>query len=203
MNKLFSFLKHYKELSTLDLFRKVIFRVLDIIDFRFFRKARCLVFFKSARIILGKNVSLIGYSNNLKIGSDINVYNNCIFELGSASNLEIGNKVIFSYGCIICVTKSLKIGDNVQIGEYSSIRDTTHDYTDFGQPMMLNQDLSKSIVIGNNVWIGKNCLIMPGSVIEDGVVVGANSLVNGTLKKDIIYAGNPIKEIKKRPSHLI
>lgn len=66
--------------------------------------------------------------------------------------------------------------------------------------MMLNQDFSKTIVIGNNVWIGKNCLIMPGCVIEEVVVVnGANSLVNGTLKKDFIYAGNPMKEIKQRP----
>jgi acetyltransferase-like isoleucine patch superfamily enzyme len=63
---------------------------------------------------------------------------------------------------------------------------------------MNNSDISSPIVIGNNVWIGRNCLIMPGTVIEDGVVIGANSLVKGTLKKDTIYAGNPVQEIRQR-----
>ena len=147
---------------------------------------------------MGKNVSLIGGCYSLKIGKDINVYNNCVFELGHDSKLEIGSRVIFSFGCVISANKSLKIGNCVQIGEYTSIRDTTHDYTDYGQPMMNNSDISLPIVIGNNVWIGRNCLIMPGTVIEDGVVIGANSLVKGTLKRDTIYGGNPVQEIRQR-----
>jgi acetyltransferase-like isoleucine patch superfamily enzyme len=39
---------------------------------------------------------------------------------------------------------------------------------------------------------------MPGTIIEDGVVVGANSIVKGYLVKDSIYAGLPLKLIKKR-----
>jgi len=151
---------------------------------------------------LGKNVSLLGSCYSLNLGRDINIYNNCVFELGQDSNLEIGSKVIFSFGCIVSINKSLKIGDFVQIGEYCSIRDTTHDYKENGKPMMNNNDISQPIIIGNNVWIGRNCLIMPGTIIEDGVVIGANSLVKGRLRSQLIYAGNPIKEIQARPTTL-
>jgi acetyltransferase-like isoleucine patch superfamily enzyme len=59
-------------------------------------------------------------------------------------------------------------------------------------------DIVDPIVIGNDVWIGRGCLIQPGTVIEDGVVVAANSVVRGTLKSNGIYGGIPAKLIKYR-----
>jgi acetyltransferase-like isoleucine patch superfamily enzyme len=183
----------------IDWMRKIIHKFNSILSFNFFKRTRAIFYFKSNNIRLGKNISFFGIGYSIKLGRDINIYNNCIFELGPASHLEIGNNVIFSYGCLISAKKSIKIGNNVQIGEYTSIRDTTHDYTDCSKPIMENKDISQSIVIGNNVWIGRNCLILPGSTIEEGVVVGANSLVKGTLRSNQIYGGNPIRELKRRP----
>jgi acetyltransferase-like isoleucine patch superfamily enzyme len=179
-----------------NLIRKIIYKFKLIFRFSILNRLRSLYYFKSFNITLGENVKLLGLSNNLLIGSDINIYSNCIFELGSKSQLVIGKKVIFSYGCVICINKSLKIGNFVQIGEFTSIRDTSHDYN--GTIIMDNLDISDSIVIGNNIWIGRNCFIAPGTIIEDGVVIGANSFVKGHLLKDSIYAGNPIKLIKSR-----
>jgi acetyltransferase-like isoleucine patch superfamily enzyme len=202
MTLLNSIITSFRTLSVIDFSRKIGFKLFALMNFQLYRKWRSIFYFKSLGVRMGKNVSLIGGCYSLKIGKDINVYNNCVFELGHDSKLEIGPRVIFSFGCVISANKSLKIGNDVQIGEYTSIRDTTHDYTDYGQPIMNNSDISSPIIIGNNVWIGRNCLIMPGTVIEDGVVIGANSLVKGTLKRDTIYGGNPIKVIKKRPSQL-
>jgi maltose O-acetyltransferase len=53
------------------------------------------------------------------------------------------------------------------------------------------------IKIGNNVWIGKNCLIFPGSKIEDNVVIGANSIVKGNCEANSLYVGNPAYLKKK------
>ena len=64
--------------------------------------------------------------------------------------------------------------------------------------MMGSEDKKAPILIGNNVWIGRGCLICEGAIIEDGVVVGANSVVKGRLVKDTIYAGAPAKAIKSR-----
>lgn len=185
-------------MSYCDFLRKIIFKLTSFFRYNILRKLRSLLFFKSLNVRLGKNVTLQGQVNSIKLGKDINVYNNCIFELGPKAHLEIGNRVIFSYGCIVNANKLIKIGNEVQVGEYTSIRDTTHDYNDYGKPIIENKDISNSIYIGNNVWIGRNCLIMPGSIIEDGVVVGANSIVKGILISNKIYAGNPLKEIKSR-----
>ena len=84
------------------------------------------------------------------------------------------------------------------IGEYTSIRDFTHNHNLSLITMNKSKDIISSIIIGNNVWIGRGCIIMPGANIEDGVVIGANSVVKGHFKKESIYAGSPIKLLKTR-----
>jgi len=55
-----------------------------------------------------------------------------------------------------------------------------------------------NIRIGNDVWIGGHSIILSGSLIGDGCVIGAGSLVTGKLDPYCIYAGNPIKKIRNR-----
>jgi len=54
------------------------------------------------------------------------------------------------------------------------------------------------IIIGNDVWIGFNALILPGVKIGDGAVVGANSVVTKPVADYEIVAGNPARHIKYR-----
>jgi len=54
------------------------------------------------------------------------------------------------------------------------------------------------VVIGNDVWIGANVVIMPGICVEDGAVIGAGSIVTKDVPPYTIVCGNPAKEIKKR-----
>ena len=56
-------------------------------------------------------------------------------------------------------------------------------------------DLFKPIIIGNNVFIGINTTILPGTKVGDNVVIGAGSLVKGELKSNSVYAGVPIRYI--------
>jgi chloramphenicol O-acetyltransferase type B len=53
-------------------------------------------------------------------------------------------------------------------------------------------------VIGNDVWIGAQSLIMPGIHIADGAVIGARAVVTKNVGPYEIWAGNPAKLIKKR-----
>ena len=193
-----NFLNYYNSLSILALIRLLVFKFLSVISFNLFKKVKAYFYFGSSRIKIEKNVTIKGFCKNSDFGDDIIFYSNSIIELQRDANLKIGSHVIFSFGSLLSCSKSIQIGNDVQIGEYTSIRDTTHDYTDYGQPMMNNSDISLPIVIGNNVWIGRNCLISPGTVIEDDVVIGANTVVKGYLKANHIYAGNPMKEIKSR-----
>ena len=53
-------------------------------------------------------------------------------------------------------------------------------------------------VIGNDVWIGQNAVILPGVHIGDGAIVGANSVVGSDIDPYTIVVGNPAKALRKR-----
>lgn len=53
-------------------------------------------------------------------------------------------------------------------------------------------------IIGNDVWIGYDALIMPGVVIGDGAIIGARSVVTRNVDPYTIVGGNPAKVIRKR-----
>ena len=53
-------------------------------------------------------------------------------------------------------------------------------------------------VIGNDVWIGQNAVILPGVHIGDGAIIGANSIVGNDVDPYTIVAGNPAKPLRKR-----
>jgi virginiamycin A acetyltransferase len=55
-----------------------------------------------------------------------------------------------------------------------------------------------NVIIGNDVWIGKNVLILSGVQIGDGAIVGASSVVTNDIEPYSIVAGNPAKLIRKR-----
>lgn len=57
-------------------------------------------------------------------------------------------------------------------------------------------------VIGNDVWVGAEAMIMPGVKIADGAVIGARSLVTKNIGAFEIWGGNPASLIKKRFSDI-
>jgi acetyltransferase-like isoleucine patch superfamily enzyme len=193
--KLFSY---YKKLTLLDFLRKAFHAVIQRTQWNIVRKVTAFYYFKTSAVKLGKNVRVYGLPNKIKIGPQTIFYDNCIFEFGHESEIHIGSNVLFSYGVVFACRQKITIGNDVQVGEHSSIRDTTHRYDEMNQPMKYAKDISDPITIGNDVWIGRGCLILPGTIIEEGVVVAANSVVKGNLEKNGIYGGSPAKFIKYR-----
>jgi len=57
--------------------------------------------------------------------------------------------------------------------------------------------ISADIVVGDNVFIGSHTVVLPGSIIENNVVVSANSVVKGTLKSGYLYGGTPVVQLRK------
>lgn len=58
--------------------------------------------------------------------------------------------------------------------------------------------LKGDTVIGNDVWIGQNAVILPGVHIGDGAIIGLNSVVGSDVAPFTIVAGNPARPIRKR-----
>ena len=57
---------------------------------------------------------------------------------------------------------------------------------------------SKKIIIGRNCWIGANVIILPGVQLNDGVIVGAGSVVTKSFGKNLVIAGNPARALRQR-----
>ncbi len=53
------------------------------------------------------------------------------------------------------------------------------------------------MTIGDNVWIGGDVTILPGTKIGDNVVIGAGSVVAKEIPSNVVAAGNPARVIKK------
>jgi|WetSurMetagenome_2_1015567.scaffolds.fasta_scaffold05145_6 acetyltransferase-like isoleucine patch superfamily enzyme len=90
----------------------------------------------------------------------------------------------------------IEIGDHVAIAGGSEI--ITHDgaiwsfLNDFP-----NADVFGMVKIGNNVFIGDNCTILPNTTIGDNCVVGAGSVVRGKFPENSVIIGNPAKIVMK------
>lgn len=57
---------------------------------------------------------------------------------------------------------------------------------------------SGDTVIGNDVWIGSEAIVMPGVKVGDGAILGTRALVTRDVEPYTIVGGNPAKPIRKR-----
>lgn len=112
----------------------------------------------------------IGKGFKMRDGSKIRVRKN--------AECKIGNNVLMNTGNIVTVHEKVCIGDNVQLSPGVLIYDHDHDFRCVGGVSAMKYRTS-SVVIGNNVWIGANTVILRGTVIGDNSVIAAGSVIKG------------------------
>ncbi len=89
-------------------------------------------------------------------------------------------------------------GANHQMNAVTTFPFYTLDGWDMEPPAVSDMPLKGDTVIGNDVWIGQNAVILPGVRISDGAIIGANSVIGSDVDPYTIVAGNPAKPIRKR-----
>lgn len=128
-------------------------------------------------------------TSNVDISESVIFRPYCAIRVRKNAKLKIGQKVSFNNGCIITCREKIEIGDHVLFGPNVMIFDHDHD---FRSDDFENKFRCAPITIGNHVWIGANVTILKGSVIKDGAVIGANSVVGGIVEKNCVYTmSNP------------
>lgn len=151
----------------------------------------------------GKN-SLMTIGENFRLVSS-NVINplcrekSCICVSENAF-LQIGDNCGMS-SPTIWVRKSIKIGNNVNLGGGCMLFDTDAHSLNYlhrrdGIKDMTNR-IDKEIIIDDDVLIGANTIILKGVHIGARSIIGAGSVVTKNIPSDSIAAGNPAKVIKK------
>lgn len=88
-----------------------------------------------------------------------------------------GNRCFFNNYCSINCKNSIVIGDCCIFGENVKIYDHNHCYADESIPIADQGFKTRPVHIGNNCWIGSNCVILPGVTIGDHCVIGAGCII--------------------------
>jgi len=111
------------------------------------------------------------------------------------SRFSLGSRTIVLQMAYINPTKPVIIGDDSGIGGHCLL--FTHgawlNVLD-GYPVTY-----EPVTLGKSVWLPWRVFLMPGTVIGDGSVIGANSLVSGTIPPSSLAVGSPAKVIRSAP----
>ena len=107
-----------------------------------------------------------------------------------SDHIKIGNYVMLAWGSVICdnfLGADLNIVDRAKIMKLcatSPLREMPFS-------------TSYPVYIEDNVWIGFDAIILPGTTIGRGSVIGSKSVVSGTIPEYSVVVGNPGKVIRK------
>ena len=111
----------------------------------------------------------------------------------------IGDKLIIGKFCQIAAgVEFVMNGANHQMNCASTFPFYIFEGWNEEAPKISDLPLKGDTVIGNDVWIGQNSVILPGVNIGDGAIIGLNSVVGSNVEPYTIVAGNPARVIRKR-----
>ena len=118
-------------------------------------------------------------------------------EIIDQQQLLLHGPVHVGAGTVLHASGGISLGANVVISYHCVLWTVNHDYEGNCLPYGLAR-LVRPIVLGDNVWLGRNVLVAPGTHIGEGAVVAMGSVVSGHIPPLAIIAGNPAKVVKYR-----
>ncbi|MBR1660556.1 MAG: sugar O-acetyltransferase [Oscillospiraceae bacterium] len=116
------------------------------------------------------------------------------FNCDNGKNIFIGDNFTGNYNLTLLDIREIRIGDNVMIGPNTMITTVNHPLTPKGRREHLG--IAKPVNIGNDVWIGGGCVILPGVTIGNNVVVAAGAVVTKDIPDNTLVGGVPARFIK-------
>lgn len=134
------------------------------------------------------------YLTKIKMHYKGTIYIEPPFYCEYGKNIEIGENFYANTGCVMLDVGKITIGNNVFFGPNVSILTAGHPI----HPESRNSryEYGIPITIGDNVWIGGNCVILPGVKIGNNTVIGAGSIVTKDIPDNVCAVGNPCKVIR-------
>ena len=153
--------------------------------------------------ISGVKIVMEEDNNLFSIKSTTHGFKDAYFRVSNQSSIIIGKDSEIGNGNLRCILKDnykvphkLVIGDGVHIARDTLIRTADGQFfidAETGRPL----DPPGDIIIGNNVWIMTNCMIIKNAYIPDGCAVAAKSFVNKKFdEENCLIGGTPAKVLK-------
>ena len=119
---------------------------------------------------------------------------------GGSGDVIIGEHVAINSGCVIYSGHGIRIGNHVAIAANCTLAPVNHAHA--GRDCRIDEQgflpSRGGIVIEDDVWIGAHCVLLDGTVLRRGCVLGAGSLVRGEVPAYSVQAGNPLVRLGQR-----
>ena len=146
-------------------------------------------------------------SNHITIGDNVRIDDFCVLAAG-VGGILIGNYVHIAVGSSLIGAGKITMSDFSGLSSRISIYSSSDDYsgTTLTNPTVhsgFTGVTHADVFLGKHVIVGSGSVILPGVTLEEGVVVGALSLVRANCELFGIYVGNPARRIKERKRDLL
>lgn len=130
----------------------------------------------------------IGKAFKMRDGAKIRVRKNAMCIIGDNVSINSNN--------MIACHEKIVLGDNIQLSPNVQIYDHDHDFrVDGGIGKMKYK--TAPVIIGDNVWVGCNSVILKGTTIGNNCVVAAGSIVSGIVPDNSVFVQKRINTIKE------
>ena len=161
---------------------------------------------------VGENVQISNLAtfygaDRISVGNNVRIDDFCVLSAG-VGGISIGQHVhIAVYSSLIGAGK-ISLSDFCNISSRVSIYSSSDDYSGVSMtnptvPHTYTRVTQADVFLGKHVIVGSGSVILPGVVLEEGVAVGALSLVKQKCDAFGIYAGNPAQRVKERKRDLL
>lgn len=161
---------------------------------------------------VGTNVRLsdkASYYNcaQITIGDNVRIDDFCVLSAG-AGGIELGRYVHIAPYSLLTGAGKITLLDFSGLSSRVSIYSSSDDYsgaslTNPTIPAEFSHVTSADVTVGRHVIVGSGSVVLPGVVLEEGVAVGALSLVTRRCQAFGIYAGVPARRVKERKRDLL
>ncbi len=148
------------------------------------------------KIILGKRVKLVlGKGAVLTAKGNLTLQDDVHIRVRAGAEVRFGKDCYLNRSSTVNAHKSIIFGDGVMLGENVKIYDNDHTIT--GNHIERRLFNVSPVEIRDGSWIANSAVILKGSVMGPNTVVGALTLVSGTLDANALYLGVPARRMKK------
>lgn len=145
--------------------------------------------------------------NRITLDNDVRIDDFCVISAG-VGGITIGRNVHIAVGASLIGGGKITLCDFVGISSRVSIYSSNDDYsgsymTGPTLPEEFTNVRHADVFVGKHVIVGSGSVILPGVILEEGVAVGALSLVNKRCDAFGVYVGNPLRRVKERKRDLL
>lgn len=139
----------------------------------------------------------VGTGTNVRLGHRVQLGNDVYLGAFPSGKLIVGNDCYIGRWVVLLAHQSIEIGNDCNVAPGCHITDVNHGI-EVGELIRKQPLDSKPIKIGNDVWIGAGCSILPGVTIGDGAVIGARTVVTKDIPANAVAVGIPARVFRYR-----